>query len=98
MVQLVFINEASRLEAIHFLRERPVEESILHVQLVDRPLTRGCNGEDGAYGGGLDHRRERLTVVHTGALTEPADHPSCFISLERAVRPKFVFENPLASD
>jgi hypothetical protein len=48
---------------LNSLRQSALEEGILDVELMDRPVP----GEDGSNDGELDDRAEGLVVVHSGA-------------------------------
>ena len=54
------VDEAYRLLAVHGLRQMTVEESILHVKLVDRPGSRSSKAKDDVDRGQLDDGAERL--------------------------------------
>jgi hypothetical protein len=75
-----------------------VEERVLHVQLMNWPVARAGQGEDGANRRWFDHGREGLAEVDAGALSETADDPPGLVPLERAICPSLVPENPLACD
>jgi hypothetical protein len=92
------ICKASRLTAVDCLSEGAVEKSILHVELLNRPVTANSNGEHRAHGGRFHNRAERLIVVHTGALSETPEDPMSFVAIEGAIGAKLVSENPLAGD
>jgi hypothetical protein len=62
------IDEAGGLAAVDSLRQSVVEEGILDVELMDRPVP--GEGEDGSNDGELDDGDEGLIVVHVGALGE----------------------------
>jgi hypothetical protein len=59
-----------------------VEEGILDVELMDRPVPGEGEGEDGANSGELDDGTEGLVVIHSGALG--------LVAVEGAVRGKLV--------
>lgn len=61
-----------------------VKEGVLHVQLVDRPLSRDRDAEDDPNGSRLDDGVEGLVVVDAVALGEATDDPT---SLVRAMVP-----------
>jgi hypothetical protein len=75
-----------------------VKKSIGHIELMCRPVPRGDDGEDDADRGWLHHRRECLAKVNAGALIEPSDDPTSFVTLERAIRVHLMFEDPFAGD
>ncbi|XP_044356780.1 uncharacterized protein [Triticum aestivum] len=98
MVRPSLVDEACGLEAVHLLGERPMQERILDVQLVDGPPSRSSYGENSADGGWLDHRREGLAVVHARMLMKAADDPPRLVAFQRAVSAEFVLEDPFAYD
>jgi hypothetical protein len=63
-----------------------VEEGILDIELMDRPVPREGEGEDGANGGELDDVAEGLVVVHSGVLGEALKDPIVLIAVEGAIR------------
>jgi hypothetical protein len=67
-----------------------VEEGVLYVELMDRPVPGEGEGEDGANSGELDDRAEGLVVVHSGALGEAPKDPTGLVAVEGAVRGKLV--------
>jgi hypothetical protein len=75
-----------------------VEKSVLHVELLNRPVTGNSNGEHCAYGGRFHNRAKRLILVHTGVLSETPEDPTSLVAIEGAVCAKLVGENPLAGD
>jgi hypothetical protein len=86
------------MTAVDCLSEGAVEKSILHVELLNRPVTVNNNGEHHAHSGWFHNRAERLIVVHTGALSEAPEDPTSFVAIEGAIGAKLVGENPLAGD
>ena len=60
-----------------------MEEGILDIELMDRPVPR--EGEDDANGGELDDRAEGLVVVHSGTLGESPKDPMGLVAVEGAV-------------
>jgi hypothetical protein len=75
-----------------------VEKSILHIELLNRPVTINSNGEHRAHDGRFHNRAERLIVVHTEALSETPEDPTSLVAIEGAVGAELVGENPLAGD
>jgi hypothetical protein len=92
------IRKSSRLTAVHCLNEGAVEKSVLHAELLNRPVTGNSNGEHRAHGGQFHNQAKRLIVVHTGALSETPEDPTSLVAVEGAVGAKLVGENPLAGD
>jgi hypothetical protein len=67
-----------------------MEEDILDIKLMDRPVAGKGEGEDGANSGELDDRAEGLVVVHSGALGEAPKDPTGLVAVEGAVRGQLV--------
>jgi hypothetical protein len=67
-----------------------MEEGILDVELVDRPVAGEDEGEDGANSGELDDGAEGLVVVHSVALGEAPKDPTGLVAVEGAVRGQLV--------
>jgi hypothetical protein len=63
-----------------------VKEGVLHIQLVDRPLSRGRDAEDNLNGSRLDDGAEGLIVVDAVALGEATDDPASLSVSQCAIR------------
>ena len=63
-----------------------MEEGILDIELMDRPVPREGEGEDGANGGELDDGAEGLVVVHSRVLGEALKDPIVLLAVEGAIR------------
>ena len=92
------IFEPSRLMAIDSLGKITVQERILDIELVNRPLTGRCKVKYCTYGCWFHHRRESLMEIYSRSLREPSDNPSGFAPLERSVGVELVLEQPLPGD
>jgi hypothetical protein len=75
-----------------------VEEGILGVELMDRPVLGEGEGEDDINGDELDDEAEGLVVVHSGALSEALKDPLGLVAVEGAVRGQLVAKEPLVGD
>jgi hypothetical protein len=60
-------------------------EAILDVQLVDRPIPREGEGEDGPNGDSLDDRTEGIVVVHSGVLSEALKDPTGLVAIQSTI-------------
>jgi hypothetical protein len=89
-IRTSFVDEAGGLAAVDSLRQSAVEEGILDIELMDRPVSGEGEGEDGANSVKLDDRAEGLVVVHSGALGEAPKDPTGLVAVEGAVRGKIV--------
>jgi hypothetical protein len=54
--------------------------------------------KDSADGRWLDDGAECFVVVNAETLSEAAENPAGFVSVQRAISMDFVFENPFTSD
>lgn len=45
-----------------------VKKDILHIQLMDRPMSRYRNTENSAYSGWFDNRAKYLVTINSGLL------------------------------
>jgi hypothetical protein len=92
------VDEAGGLLTIDGLVQVTVKKGILHVQLVDRPLTRSSDAEDDPNRCRLDDGAERLVIVDAVSLGEAADDPASLMTSQRAVGVELMPEDPFASD
>jgi hypothetical protein len=76
------INEVGGLIVLVCLRQSAIEEGILDIEQMDRPVPR----EDGSNGGELDNVAEGLIVVHSCTLGEASKDPTGLIAVKGAVR------------
>jgi hypothetical protein len=63
-----------------------VEEGILDVELMDRPVLREGEGEDDSNGDKLDEGAEGLIAAHSGTLGEAPKDPTSLVAVKGAVR------------
>jgi hypothetical protein len=94
-IRTVGVDEAGGLAAVHSLRQSAMEEGILDIELMDRPVAREGEGEDGANSGELDDGAEGLVVVHSGALFEAPKDPTGLVAVEGAIRGQLVAKGHL---
>jgi len=92
------INKTCGLGAVDCLAEGAMQESILDVELMNRPILRESHGQNSANSCRLDDWAESLIIINTGALCEATKHRASLVSVERAVSMKLVMKNPLAGD
>ena len=93
VVRMVGVDETSRLLTEHLLVEMAMQESIRHIELVDRPSARNSKLEKSANRAWFNNRGEGVGEVHAAA-----HHPTRLVALERTVGASLVAEDPLASD
>jgi hypothetical protein len=75
-IQTREVNEASGLAAADSLCQSVVEEGILDIELMNRPVLGDGKGENGPDGGELDDGAESLIVVNSGALSDAPKDPT----------------------
>ena len=69
-----------------------MEEGVLHIKLMNRPVSGVNQGENSADGA------ECLIIVNTRSLCEPAKDPASFVSVQRTIRMELMFEYPFSSN
>jgi hypothetical protein len=75
-----------------------MEEGILHIELLNRPVMGDSSGEHRAHGGRFHNRAESLVVVDSGALSETLKDPTSLAAIEGPISAKLVREDPFAGD
>jgi hypothetical protein len=75
-----------------------MEEGILHIKLLNRPVMGDSSGEHRPHGGRFHNRAESLVVVDSGALSETPKDPASLVAIEGPVSVELVREDPFASD
>jgi len=91
------VNKARRLLTVDGLLQVAVKKGVLHIQLVDRPATRGGDAEDDTNRRRLDNGAEGHIVVDVVALSEATNDPASLVTGKRTVGVEFMLINPLAS-
>jgi hypothetical protein len=69
-VGVSWIGETRGLAAVDSLSEGAMEEDILHIELLNRPVMRDSSGEYHAHSGRFHNRAESLIVVDSVARSE----------------------------
>lgn len=64
MVQVLSVTQPRWLMNIKILLKGAMEESILHVKMVNRPITGDCKAEDGAVSSWFYNQTERLLTIY----------------------------------
>jgi hypothetical protein len=67
-----------------------MEEGILDIELMNRPVVGEGEGEDDANRGELDDGAEGLVVVHSGALCEAPKDPTGLVAVEGTIQGQLV--------
>jgi hypothetical protein len=96
MIRMSRILKPNRLSAIDYLRQSTLEESIVDLQLMNRPTTQRSQREDYPNYCWFNNGTKCFGKVDTGTLCESVKNPTSLISLERAISPKFVLEHPFS--
>jgi hypothetical protein len=92
-----WIGETRGLAAIDSLNKGAMEEGILHIELLHRPVMGDSSGEHREHGGRFHNRAESLIVVNSGALSETLKDPASLVAIEGPVSAELVREDPFAS-
>jgi hypothetical protein len=92
------ISKASGLRAVDSFSQGAVKKGILHIKLMDWPVSGMSQGEDCSDSGRLHNRTECFVVIDPGALSESTKYPAGFVAVEGAISMEFVTKNPLSSD
>lgn len=98
MIRCRGVDKARWLLAVDGLVEVAMEERVLDIQLVDKPVTRGGEAGDDADRCWFDDWAERLVVVDAGALGVAAHDPMGLVTSKGAIGVVLVLEDPLASN
>lgn len=89
-------------EIIRVLEEGPckplVKESFVHVDLMKRPMSDGCNCKKHYYGAHLGHRGEGLVVIDVLLLSEALHNESRLVTRNGPILIIFYFVGSLTSD
>jgi hypothetical protein len=75
-----------------------MEEGILHIELLNRPVMEDSSGEHRAYDSRFYSRAESLIVVNSGALSETPKDPASLVAIKGPVSAELVCKDPFASD
>jgi hypothetical protein len=75
------VDKPNGLSAVDRLRQGVVEEGVVHVELVDRPVPGQSESQYSPDGGRLDHRTEGLVVVDLGTLGKAPEHIAGLVPL-----------------
>jgi hypothetical protein len=75
-----------------------MEEGILHIELLNRPVMGDSSGEHRAHGGRFHKWVESLIVVNSGALSENPKGPTSLVAIKGPVSTKLVREDPFTGD
>jgi len=76
------ILKTRRLHTVYCLSESAMQEGVLDIKLMNKPLTGESQGKHRANSGRLHHWAEGLQKVHTRLLRETAEYPTCLVPLK----------------
>jgi hypothetical protein len=76
------VDKAGRLAGVDYLYQSAMEEDILDIELMDRPVPREGEGEDDTNDDKLNDEAEGLVVVHFGPLSEAPKDPTGLVAVE----------------
>jgi hypothetical protein len=92
------VDEARGLAAEDCLGEDVVEEGILHVELLNGPVTGDSNDEHHANSGQFYNWAESLVVVESGALSETPKDSMGLVAIKGPVSTELVHDDLFAGD
>lgn len=75
-----------------------MQKGILDMKLVNGPVLRDCQAQNGADSGWLDNRTEGLIKIDPGSLSKTTEDPACLVPVQAAVRLELVSKDPFAGD
>jgi len=96
MIMKGWINKTWRLLAVDCLIKMTMKKSILDIQLMNRPMTRGCNTQNCPDCSWFNNRTESLIIVNAMLLRKSPNHPTSFVTSKRTIRMILMLENPLS--
>jgi hypothetical protein len=97
-VGVSWIGETCGLAVVDSLSEGVIEEDILHIELLNRPVMGDSSGEHRAHGDRFHNRAETLIVVDSGTLSETLKDLASLVAIEGLVRAELVREDPFHGD
>jgi hypothetical protein len=92
------VDKPNGLSAVDRLCQGAVEEGVLHVELVDRPVPGQSESQNSPEGGRLDHRTEGLVVVDPRTLGKAPEHIAGLVPLQGPVGVQLPLEDPFLGD
>jgi hypothetical protein len=93
-VGVSWIGETRGLAVVDSLSEGAIEEEILHIELLNRPVMGDSSGKHRAHGGRFHNRAETLVVVDSGMLSETPKDLASLVAIEGPVSAELVREDP----
>jgi hypothetical protein len=97
-VGVSWLGETRGLAAVDSFSEGVMEEVILHIKLLNRPVMGDSSGEHQAHGGRFHNRAESLIVDDSEALSETPKDPASLVAIEGLVSTELVREDPFTGD
>src|SRR6266540_5063370 len=92
------VNEARRLLRVDRLREGAIEEGIIDVELVHRPITGDGEGRDSADGGRFHDRAKSFVEVDAVLLGKTSEDPASLVAIKGAIGFELMTIYPFAGD
>jgi hypothetical protein len=92
MIWMYRVNKTSWQGAVDCLNQGTVEEHIVDIQLMNRPVLVKSQAKDGADGGRLHNRVESLVEIDARAPSKSAKDQTRFVALKGTIGVKLVFE------
>jgi hypothetical protein len=97
-VRVSWISEPCGLTSENSLIEGVMEEDILHIELLNWPITGDNNCEHYVNGGWFHNWSKSLVLVDLEALSETPENPASLLATKGPVGTKLMREDPLADD
>jgi len=96
IIRICWINKTRRLLTIDCLIKMTMKKSILDLQLMNRPMTRGYNTQNYTDYSWFNNRTESLIIVNAMLLRKSPNHPTSFVTSKRTIKMILMLENPLS--
>lgn len=93
-VRMRGVDETNRLATV----KSTMQESILDIQLMNRPIMRKSKRKDNPNSDRFHYRTKCLVEINTGFLGESTENPPCLVSVKGAIGLKFELKDPLVGN
>lgn len=90
------MEKTGRLLTENWFRQRAMQKGVGDIQLVNMPSHRKSDSENCLDYSRLDNLTESLVKINTPLLMKTTGNPPGLVAIKRAIRVKFMLENPLA--
>jgi hypothetical protein len=86
------------MNAVDGLTECPMQKSILHVKLLNRPITICSQGKHHVSDGRFYNRAKSFAIVDLRAFSEAPEKPTGLVIIEGLIREELMCEDPFLGD